>query len=752
METTRSAMRGRPPRRHGVPGPLAVFTAAMVVRVLSLYLLEPVPLRPDSAGGYHRPAVELVEAFKALPDRDEFARKFRAAYEKALWKGEAYPFYLASVYAVTGGSENAARIGQSLLDSLSCVLIYLLAARISSRKGIGATAGLLAAFYPPLIHSSEELMSDTPSIFLFLLSIWLLYRGMEKRGYLLILLAGLATGVNMLCRAPFLYSQPFLLAPYLFGVKGLKAKVDRLLLPGIVFCAGIFLLLAPRCILINNLYEYPHLVVLTLRHDSGHALFSGVQTPEGINVDDTESGVPVVRELLGIDDPEPKMVHYVKAYLITIWRNPRTSLKLFFSKLYLFWKCPYDVFQRPFPLSPDGTILFHQGIFALGVVGFFLSFTRWPKNALIVLPFLYTASFATIGAFLSRHLLPAMAFMIIFAAWGVYILVTGIKERMRCKMIGKLILLLLAPAILLPLTGLLTVPRMSLYCDTLTATQCQQIRFALFCLSLTSLVPLAYFLARARVGRGISLAASVLPIALAISSTYAYNLVFPVWHQWRTRLDKPGLVVRQEIQLPPDVGRYRAASLKIYLQGGKKREYDLEIKANGKVARSYEGGLLMDEDHPVRGSSERCFYHLFLNYHGMRLDELKQWITVPLRIGDLKKNDTFVVDIALSDAPVGEDSFVDIFGDYESAEGAYLFEGPSRSQEPTYTCADKFGMMGDFRVWERVRIAHPVKSSLYDGHRWRENDLSPAPGRQTGRYRIFLELSDGEAPQVQPPR
>jgi hypothetical protein len=40
----------------------------------------------------------------------------------------------------------------------------------------------------------------------------------------------------------------------------------------------------------------------------------------------------------------------------------------------------------------------------------------------------------------------------------------------------------------------------------------------------------------------------------------------------------------------------------------------------------------------------------------------------------------------------------------------------------------------------RVPLIGAARSSFYDGQAWSEADLSPIPGRQYGRFRIFLVL------------
>jgi hypothetical protein len=39
-----------------------------------------------------------------------------------------------------------------------------------------------------------------------------------------------------------------------------------------------------------------------------------------------------------------------------------------------------------------------------------------------------------------------------------------------------------------------------------------------------------------------------------------------------------------------------------------------------------------------------------------------------------------------------------------------------------------------------IQLSDSGRSRFYDGHAWSEQDLGTDPGRQVGRYRIFLVL------------
>jgi 4-amino-4-deoxy-L-arabinose transferase-like glycosyltransferase len=79
------------------------------------------------------------------------------------WSPGAPLLYAASFYATGGAREGTARIVEALLGVAAILVVFLLGRRLG-----GARVGLLAAFamaaYPPFIHSTGELTSESPAL------------------------------------------------------------------------------------------------------------------------------------------------------------------------------------------------------------------------------------------------------------------------------------------------------------------------------------------------------------------------------------------------------------------------------------------------------------------------------------------------------------------------------------------------------------------------------------------------------------
>lgn len=127
----------------------------------------------------------------------------------------AFPFFLAAVYQGFG-TENyaAARLAQSLLGALLCVVLFSLGKRCFGIR-TGVVTGLLASIYPYLIYLSSQLR---PELFYFLavyVGAFLFIRSLDTHRLVHDVLAALCWGIAALTH------PDWLLAVLLFLIWGL---------------------------------------------------------------------------------------------------------------------------------------------------------------------------------------------------------------------------------------------------------------------------------------------------------------------------------------------------------------------------------------------------------------------------------------------------------------------------------------------------------------------------------------------------
>jgi 4-amino-4-deoxy-L-arabinose transferase-like glycosyltransferase len=115
--------------------------------------------------------------------------------------GPGYGFFLAVFFFIFGPSGVPVIIVQIILGSLSCLLMYKLARMLTGSYAVAMTAGILAAVSYTSISLASLILSDSLYFFLFLLSLILYLRALEKEDTKDFVLSGLLVGYCILTRS-----------------------------------------------------------------------------------------------------------------------------------------------------------------------------------------------------------------------------------------------------------------------------------------------------------------------------------------------------------------------------------------------------------------------------------------------------------------------------------------------------------------------------------------------------------------------
>ncbi len=167
--------------------------------------------------------------------------------EALFWQPIFYPLYLSLVFRLAGPSLLAARLAQALLGSASCVLVYLLARRLGRRR-TGLLAGLLLAFYGPVIALETDLLSEGWAVFWAALLLWLFTGAEPGTRPARLGLLGACGGLAILTRPtfiPFVGGAAFWLTWKTIRARGWKPGLDA----ATILAAGLLLVLLPAAAL-----------------------------------------------------------------------------------------------------------------------------------------------------------------------------------------------------------------------------------------------------------------------------------------------------------------------------------------------------------------------------------------------------------------------------------------------------------------------------------------------------------------------
>ncbi|HKB67707.1 MAG TPA: glycosyltransferase family 39 protein [Pyrinomonadaceae bacterium] len=156
-----------------------------------------------------------------------------------------YPLMLSALYRVAGEHDTVTQFLQIILDSLSVVIIVLIAFEFFP-AAIALIAGLLAAFAPQFSWNSLTLLPDSLATLPILLAMLIITRTSQRpndpgrSSMLSLLIAGALIGVSVWLRANALLLAPFLCLPLLFiNKRGARLR------PALVLVCGVLLIITP---------------------------------------------------------------------------------------------------------------------------------------------------------------------------------------------------------------------------------------------------------------------------------------------------------------------------------------------------------------------------------------------------------------------------------------------------------------------------------------------------------------------------
>ena len=169
-------------KEHLIPVFIAyLFGAAFLIRIACMTALYyyfnaktgmPFEFQTVDALGYHLDAEWMASV--SIPLANKYALEVRNSFADS-----GYLIYLSMLYRLIGPSVYLARVIKCLLDSLSCVLIYRMAAR-DSNEYTGRLAGIFYCFMPNLIFYCGLHLKETEMLFLTIFALERLSYVMHK--------------------------------------------------------------------------------------------------------------------------------------------------------------------------------------------------------------------------------------------------------------------------------------------------------------------------------------------------------------------------------------------------------------------------------------------------------------------------------------------------------------------------------------------------------------------------------------------
>jgi 4-amino-4-deoxy-L-arabinose transferase-like glycosyltransferase len=331
-----------------------------------------------------------------------------------------YPLYLAGTYAVIGYHPLAARLLQGAVGgALVCFLVYKIGRWVVNEE-TGLVAAGLAAVYGYFIYYNVALMTETFSIVLILLTLYLSIELKENPTPIRWVALGLSLGLAALLRQTVLLFAPFLLVWLFLELRARSIRWWYFALPVVTM----LLLILPWTL--RNYLVYREF--LLLNSNAGYALYASNNPNLGSDWRNEVVVVPVPEELAGQNEAELDRALTQKG-LEFILADPKRYLWLTLDKTLEYF--------RFWPSSESSRISNLNRVLSFGlylpfmVFGLGLAVSRWRNFVPLYLFIVIHTGIHLLSWPSPRYRLPVDAVLMVFAGLTIIELAKQLKTWRR---------------------------------------------------------------------------------------------------------------------------------------------------------------------------------------------------------------------------------------------------------------------------------------------------------------------------------
>ena len=146
--------------------------------------------------GYRRLGAVLAETgkFTRFPDAPRFVPE--------VLRTPVYPLFVAMVYRLAGTGQMPVALAQAVVFVLICFITYATARHVASPR-LAVAAAAATALFSPIPYFGALVMTEVWTTFLFMLSMWMLFRALDGGRAGTFVALGVLLGVTALSRPVF---------------------------------------------------------------------------------------------------------------------------------------------------------------------------------------------------------------------------------------------------------------------------------------------------------------------------------------------------------------------------------------------------------------------------------------------------------------------------------------------------------------------------------------------------------------------
>lgn len=357
-----------------------------------------------------------------------FSESSSQPFEPSIARPPVYPLFLAGVYFIFGHNHKNVLVAQSILDSLTAVLISLLSLKLFKNKTIAFLAGTLVALCPFTAFFTRILISETLAVFLTTVSMGAIMYAFENPKKKYYFLSGVAMGLLILTK------PVFFVFPLFACILKLKLNFSRKQIVNLLtYFIAIFL-----CILPWTIRNYCHFkTIIPFQTGAGSKLWLSTVYPYKAikKIPDDFSPEENAKFFKFLTLTDNQRIEYDKELKrIAISRIRKAPFKYIFYNLIRIprlWISSYSHYisieEHLLSIKEKAKIFTKIMLFFINIsylityiIGSILLLKKWRLLFPIFLFFVYiTFVHIFIGGYEPRYIIPAWPLLVIFSSYAI---------------------------------------------------------------------------------------------------------------------------------------------------------------------------------------------------------------------------------------------------------------------------------------------------------------------------------------------
>jgi len=263
---------------------LIVFFLALIVRLVNLFLLIPddFNFRLEDQDIYVNLGLSMLETGEFVYNSDNI-------YITETARTPLYPVFLSAIWNLVGYNPWAVVFIQSIIDSVTCVIIGLVSSLVVPRTFL--LGGVLSAININLVVHSGMILTDSLFLLLFTIFLWSTVVYLKSRKLKHLIMLSLMLSLSILTRTVAYYLIPILGFVFLWFLLPKKESLSKVVLHILTFFLTTSILLIP---LIDRNYKQFNTTSITSQtglHLSKYLVPMAIHFSEGVSYADAVNEV-----------------------------------------------------------------------------------------------------------------------------------------------------------------------------------------------------------------------------------------------------------------------------------------------------------------------------------------------------------------------------------------------------------------------------------------------------------------------------